>query len=175
MLRSCAVDRVFAVVRVLLLLARMVAGARNPIALPFFVGALALGGCAYQPDSFSYVRQPFNGVFVSVDCLDLAIAKRKNSTEGNVLEYQFGNRCDEPAVVDLAFARVYGTTTDGSSMDLYAFDPFHELKALRLDARSVGREAIDYPSQGTIDHVCIDAASIAHTYPPRWVCFNSKD
>jgi hypothetical protein len=144
------------------------------LARGLFVSAVALGGCAYQPDSFSHARPPYEGVRVSVECLDMAIARRKEPTpESNVLEYRFGNRCDEPAVVDLAVAKLYGTTTDGVPIDLYAFDPFHELKPLRIDARAVGREAIDYPSSATLDHMCIDVASIAHAYPARWICFNN--
>ena len=174
--RTCGAESDFALVRRLLWSHSMVVGARFPIARGLFVSALALGGCAYQPDSFSHAPPPFAGVYVSVECLDLAIARRKNATpESNVLEYRFGNRCEQPALVDLAAARVYGTTVEGDWMDLIAYDPFHELRALRIDARAVGREAIDYPSSEMLEHVCIDAASITHAYPPRWICFNNRD
>jgi hypothetical protein len=153
----------------------MVVGARFKVLQRWFVGALALGGCAYQPDSFSQVRQPFDGVYVTVSCLDLAIRQRTGpDTTSNVVEYRFGNRCDDPVVVDLASAHVYGSTSEGTAMNLFAFDPFDELRELRLDARGVGHESIDYPSDETLEHVCIDAASIAHVYPPRWVCFHNR-
>ena len=151
----------------------MVVGARFRIAQQALLSALVLGGCAYQPDSFSYVRQPFSGVFLSISCLDIAIDHRRMDTsESNLVEYSFGNRCDQPVVVDLAAARVYGQTPAGSQFQLMAFDPFHELRSMRIDGRATGRETIDYPSADALTHLCIDAASIAHTSPARWVCFN---
>ncbi len=136
------------------------------------LGSLLLSGCAYQADSFSYSREAFNGVYVSVRCLDLAIDHRKQPNASDVISYAFGNRCDEPALVDLAAARVYGHTADGSAVKLFAFDPFKEIRTMRLDGRAVGREAIEYPSSQPLADVCIDAASIAHASPARWVCFN---
>src|SRR5690242_14912551 len=107
------------------------------------IGSLVIGGCAYQPDTFSYAREPFKGVYLSVQCLDLAIAHRKQNAH-DVIAYQFGNRCDEPALVDLAAAHVTGDDADGDVIDLYAFDPVREIRAMFLDARAVGREAIEY-------------------------------
>lgn len=136
------------------------------------IGSLLLGGCAYQPDSFSYSREPFGGTYVSVSCLDLAIEHRRQPNARSVISYAFGNRCDEPVIVDLAAARVYGHTADGAAVKLFAFDPFKEIRLMRLDGRAVGREAIEYPTNQALADVCIDAASIAHTSPARWVCFN---
>jgi hypothetical protein len=138
------------------------------------VGALTLGGCAYQPDSFSHSPPPYDGVYVTVRCLDLAIRQRADpAPTSNVVEYRFGNRCDAPVILDLAAARVYGEK-DGTATDLMPFDPFHELRELQLDARAVGEELIDYPSGDALDDVCVDAASIAHVYPPRWICFHNR-
>lgn len=139
------------------------------------LGSVVLAGCAYQPDSFSYVREPFRGYYLSVDCLDIAIDHRPRGKDSDVLAYEFGNRCDEPAVVDLAAARVYGKTSDGTELTLFAFDPLREIRTMRIDARAYGREAIEYPSGRQLASVCVDAASIAHASPPRWVCFNHRD
>ena len=56
------------------------------------LGSLLLSGCAYQSDSFSYSREPFSGVYVSVSCLDLALDHRKQPNASDVISYAFGNR-----------------------------------------------------------------------------------
>lgn len=141
----------------------------------FVLGSLVLASCAYQPDSFTHAKEPFRGFYLSVNCLDLAIDHRKRAGDSDVIGYEFGNRCDEPVVVDLAAARVYGQTSGGEDIELYAFDPLREIRSLRLDGRASGREAIEYPSGQKLDRVCIDAASIAHATPPRWICFFDRD
>ena len=153
----------------------MVARARYTIFQSWFVGALALGGCAYQPDSFTHARQSFDGVQLTIDCLDLSVGHENYpSATSNVVAYWFGNRCDTPVVVDLASARVVGMASDGSAIDLHAFDPMREIRSLLLDARAVGREAIDYPSAFALHSVCVDAATIAHVQPTRWVCVDNR-
>lgn len=137
------------------------------------VGGLAAGACAYHPDSFSYSSEPFRGAYVTVDCLDMAIERRAPLRSGHtVVAYEFGNRCDEPALVDLAAARLVGHTSNGLTIDLVAYDPEQEIRPMRLDGRAVGREAIAYAGDASVRGVCIDAASIAHRSPPRWLCFH---
>jgi hypothetical protein len=154
----------------------MVANARFGLISHCCVGALALGACAYQPDSFNHVRQPFEGAYVTVHCLDIALQHRPRSTRlRNVIEYHFANRCNEPTIVDLAAARVYGRTIDGQTSALFPFDPFHELRLLEIDARAVGQETIEYPSSQTLTSLCIDAAPIAHVAPSRWLCFDNRE
>ena len=153
----------------------MVARARYTSFQSWFVGALALGGCAYQPDSFAHARQTFDGVQLTIDCLDLSVRHDPYpSATSNVVAYWFGNRCDTPVVVDLASARVVGMATDGSAIDLSAFDPMREIRSLLLDARAVGHESIDYPSALMLNSVCVDAATIAHVQPTRWVCVDNR-
>lgn len=140
------------------------------------LGSLALGGCAYQADSFSYAREPFSGVYMTVDCLDVAIDHQsRHAASKNVITYAFGNRCDDPVVVDLASVRVYGRASDGTELQLFAFDPDHEIRVMQIDGRAVGREAIEYPSDQTLKSMCVDAGSIAHSPVPRWVCFEHRD
>lgn len=140
------------------------------------LGSLVLVGCAYQPDSFSYSRETFTGVYVTVNCLDVAVDHQKRVAKSrNVITYSFGNRCDEPVVVDLATVRVYGHANDGTEQQLFAFDPDHEIRTMRIDARAVGREAIEYPSKGSLANMCVDVGSIARSNVPRWVCFNDRN
>ena len=127
----------------------------------------ALIGCAYSPGSL-HTRA---GETVQTGCIDLAIERRPDLPGQSVLAYTFGNRCDHPAVVDLARVAAVGRTVDGREVNLAAFDPHHELRAVELDGRASGNEAIAYPSTIPLAEVCVDAAAIAHESPARWVCF----
>ena len=103
-----------------------------------------LVGCAYQSGSFDSELQEFPGQRTAVDCLDVSIQRRPDLPQGDaVLAYAFGNRCDHPALVDLSAAIVVGRD-DRGTVKLAAFDPFHEIKPLRLDGRAVGKEALSY-------------------------------
>lgn len=88
-----------------------------------------------------------------------------------MLAYAFGNRCDKPATIDLARTSVVGRTFDGQELELRAFDPNAEIRELRIDGRTSGAEAIAYPADTRFAEVCVDAASIAHVAPARWLCF----
>jgi hypothetical protein len=136
---------------------------------------LALAGCAYQPGSFHSIQQPFAGKQATFGCLDLAVERRDDLPSGSaVVSYAFGNRCDHPAVVDLATIAVVGRTTDGRQLELTAFDPRHEISVMRIDGRAVGREAIAYPVDEPLSEVCIDAGSIARWASEQWMCFASR-
>jgi hypothetical protein len=136
---------------------------------------LALAGCAYEPGSFHSISQPFSGHELTIGCIDIAIDRRADLPSGDaVVSYSFGNRCDHPAVVDLAKAKVFGRSDDGSRIDLVAYDPRHEIEALWLDGRAVGREAIAYPSESPLSEVCVDAASIAREGTVQWLCLASR-
>lgn len=144
-------------------------------ALPQSMRALlvvTLVGCAYKPGSFTHTRHAFVGQRTTVGCLDLAIERRPDlPTGGTVLAYEFGNRCDRATTIDLAQARVEGRTFGGETLTLAPYDPAAEIRPLLLDARSAGGEAIAYPARESLAEVCIDAASIARTGVPRWLCF----
>ena len=136
---------------------------------------LALAGCAYQPGSFHSVMQDFSGQQTTVDCLDLAVDRRPDLPDGSaVVRFAFGNRCDHPVVVDLASASIIGRTADGQHLQLTAYDPRHEIQSMRIDGRAVGREALAFPADTTIDEICIDAASIAHGSSAQWMCLVSR-
>lgn len=133
--------------------------------------ALVVAGCAYQPGSFRYMTEHFDGQITTIDCLDIAVDRQPDLVSGAaVVRYMFGNRCDHPAIVDLASAAVVGRTTDEQQLALAAYDPRHELAVLRIDGRAFGREAIAYPAQTPLGVICVDAASIAHAGTVQWLC-----
>jgi hypothetical protein len=130
-----------------------------------------VAGCAYHPGSYAYLKQGFPGQRITVGCLDIAIARRADTPDGVVLEFQFGNRCERPSPVDIPTV-VTGKTPGGKERDLLAFDPNGEIKALSLDGRSFGSETIEYrpdDDYGTVD-VCFDVAAIVRQTPARRVC-----
>jgi hypothetical protein len=138
------------------------------------IAAASLAACmpAYQPGSFTRRQGPFTGERVTVRCLDLAIERRADMNRSAVIEYEFGNRCNFPQVVDFASLRVIGRAANGAERALQPYDPRGELVALRLGGRYRGREAIAYPSGEPIAEVCVDAASLVHAEPERWVCMS---
>ena len=137
--------------------------------------SVALTACAYGPGSFHHFGHEFSGQRTTVGCLDLAVERRPDLTSGGtVLAYDFGNRCDHPAVVDLATVAVVGRTVAGDEVKLSPFDPEHELKVLSLDGRAAGQEAIAYPSNIALAEVCVDASSISHQGGPAWLCFGNR-
>ncbi|HEY0477276.1 MAG TPA: hypothetical protein VGD37_07110, partial [Kofleriaceae bacterium] len=161
----------------------------------------ALLGCAYQPGSFRYPPQDFPGQRLTVGCLDLAVERRADLAtglaRGPVLAYQFANRCDHPAMIDLAAVAVVRRDAQGVDVALRPYDPHAELHPVALDGRNVGTEALVYVavrsagwpaaspadqlSDGTVDQdadpsipqVCVDAATLAHQGGPQWLCFGA--
>jgi hypothetical protein len=137
--------------------------------------SVALAACAYRPGSFSHFSQDFPGQRTTVGCIDLSVERRPDLTGGGtVLAYEFGNRCDHPAAVDFTQVNVVARTYEGSDVTLHPFDPEWQIKPLELDGRATGREAIAYPYDDRLAEVCVDAASLAHQAPARWLCFASN-
>ena len=133
----------------------------------------ALVGCAYQPGSFAHAQHDFVGQRVSLGCLDIAVERRADAAMGPVLGYQFGNRCDHPALIDLGAARVIGRDAQGADVALRPYDPQREIRPAEIDGRGVGAEALAYASDRPLSEVCADAAALAHAVPPRWLCFGA--
>ena len=135
-------------------------------------------GCSYDPGAFSYPGRQFPGQRVTVGCLDISVDRRADMDDKVVVNYQFGNRCNESVVVDLVRVPVTGRTTMGDEVTLAAFDPKTELIALKLGARQAGGEAIayPYPTAHALTQICVDAAAIyAGAREHRWLCFGSKE
>jgi hypothetical protein len=135
----------------------------------------ALAGCAtYSPGSFAHGAGPeaeFAGQRVTVGCLDVAIARRPDHASKAVIQYRFGNRCNRSIVVDLQRVVVIGRLDDGAELQLSPYDPDAELRPARLDGLRAGGEAIAYQAPRDVAEVCVDAASIVHAEPARWLCF----
>jgi hypothetical protein len=136
--------------------------------------AAALCGCAYKPGSFSHLQQEFPGQRTTVGCIDLAVERRPDlSSGGSVLAYEFGNRCDHPATVDLANAHVLAQLDDGTRTRMYPWDPNDEIRELQIDGRGAGAEALAYPANAHVYQICVDGASVTHEARARWLCFTS--
>jgi hypothetical protein len=139
------------------------------------VSVLCLGACAYHPGSYAHYGNPFVGQRVTVGCLDLGIARRIDRDPNTaVMAYEFGNRCPGPAIVDFARANVVGRTVDGKEVALAPYDPHQEVRALEIDGRMIGKEALAYPSEVAVVQICVDAASIAHRPEAQWICFGGE-
>ncbi len=133
---------------------------------------LALGGCTtYQPGSFASRTGPFQGERTTAGCLDIAVARRSEPLAANIIQYQFANRCDRPALVDLGAVAVVGRTIEGAEVSLEPYDPGAEIKPFSLDARLVGQEALAYESSEPLTQICVDMASIGRATPAQWQCF----
>jgi hypothetical protein len=137
--------------------------------------ALAIAACAYKPGSYQSPSREFVGQRTSVGCLDIAVDRRTDMGSSAVLGYTFGNRCDHPAVIDLAWVNVIGRTATGAEITLVPYDPKGELKVVRLDGRQAGSEAIAYPAPEALGQLCVDVASLAQTRPAQWLCFGNPE
>ncbi|HEX3758817.1 MAG TPA: hypothetical protein VHW23_08935 [Kofleriaceae bacterium] len=142
-----------------------------------------LVGCGYQPGSFAHASHDFVGQRVTVGCLDIAVERRADHAIGPVLGYQFANRCDRAAPVDLAAVAVIGRDAQGADVALRPYDPRGEIHPAALDGRSAGAEAVVYGVPGRIPghatraapirEVCADAAALGDAAPPHWLCFGA--
>jgi hypothetical protein len=130
-------------------------------------------GCGYQPGSFNAGAKPAIGARATVGCLDVSVQRRADLSIGPVLAYFFANRCDGAATVDLAAAQVVGRDVTGAEVALRPYDPRGEIRALALDGRTTGDEALAYPSSRAMLEVCIDIAALAGLAPARWLCLGA--
>jgi hypothetical protein len=125
---------------------------------------VGLTACGYRGGSFSGPRGAFAGDRVTVGCLDVAVsAVHDAAAEGPAIAYEFGNRCDRPARVDLTAIAVRGRTAGGAEVTLAPFDPLGELRPARLEARRTGREVIEYQAAAgeALTLICADVGMIA--------------
>jgi hypothetical protein len=154
------------------------------------VGAVSLSiaiawcasACAYQPGSF-HGRRPrldFAGERATVGCLDIAVAGRWKAADvrGQVVEIDFGNRCDRPVVVDFTSLRAVGRDDGGREQALAVYDPAGEIRPLDLEARTVGREVLELrpaalaapASPGRLRSACLDLGRLRGGPAERWIC-----
>ena len=119
--------------------------------------------------------QPARGATrLEIGCVDFAVSQRvvDDAEGGLAVQYEFGNRCEQPQVIDLATVHVVGRTADQREIPLHAYDPDSELTPLKLDGKSWGTEAILYRDElgAHVRQVCVDVASVVHADEARWVC-----
>ncbi len=148
------------------------------------LAALLLAGCTYQAGSYRPPvgmagYQPARGATrLAIGCVDLAVSQRvvDDAEGGLAVQYEFGNRCEQPQVIDLATVRVVGRTADQREIPLHAYDPDSELTPLELDGKSWGAEAVLYRDElgADVRQVCVDVASIVHADAARLVCIAAE-
>ena len=132
----------------------------------------ASAACAsYRAGSFEISGEPFLGERTTAGCLDLAVDVGRDAVAtGPVVQYQFGNRCDRAASIDLGGVRVTGRTSTGEEVAMVAYDPYGQIRRLPLDARASGRERIEYRTArefgGDVIAVCVAIGSIAGDETP---------
>ncbi|HET9625705.1 MAG TPA: hypothetical protein VFP84_30275 [Kofleriaceae bacterium] len=150
----------------------------------WIVAALAASvvGCAYRPGAFEYANHTFPGERATVGCLDVAVERRADMPVGPVLGFQFANRCDRVAPIDLGSVRVVGRDRAGRETPLVAYDPDREIRLVWLDGRSANGEALAYglDADGVqpappVTEVCVDVATMARSQPAQWRCFATRD
>lgn len=137
------------------------------------IATAATAACAsYRAGSFEMSGEPFLGERTTAGCLDLAVEVARDAVAtGPVVQYQFGNRCDRVATIDLAGVRVTGRTSSGEEVAMVAYDPYGQIRPLPLDARGSGRERIEYRTtrdfSGDVVAVCVAIGSIGGDGAPR--------
>ena len=136
---------------------------------------LAIAACAYRPGSTQPAAREPVGQRTSVGCLDIAVERQTDTGSSAVLGYTFGNRCDQPAVIDLAWVNVIGRTADGAEVTLVPYDPKGELAVVQLEGRAAGSRSISYPATDKVGQLCVDVASLAQTKPAQWLCFGNPE
>lgn len=155
------------------------AGVRPVTGWTLAIAVLALtGACGYQPGSFRsrLPSRDFAAARATVGCLDVAVAGRWDAARTDqVVEIDFGNRCDRPVVVDFTSLRAAARDAGGREYRLIVYDPGHEIRPLGLEARSVGREVLELrpADDAPLDMraACVDVGLLAGgPAPPRWLC-----
>jgi hypothetical protein len=130
--------------------------------------AAALGACGYQAGSFQHPTADFEGTRVTVGCIDAAVAPYADPhVFGPAAIFTVGNRCDAAVLVDLAVPAT-ANLLDGRASPLVLRDPRDEVEPVLLEARTIGREHLEYiaPAKPARE-VCFDLAGIDAEAPAR--------
>jgi hypothetical protein len=142
------------------------------------LAAATIAGCGgYRAGSFAGLGGSFAGERRTVGCLDLAVAPVDDAAAaGPVAAITFANRCDAGVVIDLTAIAATGRDLGGREVAMGRFDPDREIGAGLLEARTIGRELIEYqPLDGgpAPYDLCLDlsAVDVAEPSPtPVVVC-----
>lgn len=141
---------------------------RRAVALAALSGLGALAACTPYRAGGLQRSAPSGVVVVASGCLDVAAAVSDDAVAAwPVIDVQFGNRCDRPVPVDLRTIGVFGHTRTGRAVALVPYDPRGELAALPLEARTAGRERLQYRDRRDLGvvgddvvDVCLDLAGL---------------
>jgi hypothetical protein len=123
-----------------------------------------------------------------VGCLDVAvhpIATDEVGRSAAIVDIAFGERCGQPACLDLAGLRATSRQGDGRSLAMFVSDPREEIRPATLDARAGGHERLVLrpsrsgpdepgPPPGAWTQLCVDYGRLAcdeRTDEHRVVCF----
>ena len=142
-----------------------------------FLLAIPLASCAYTPNSFSSYQTSFPGARTTVGCLDVAVTVVERTDTGTILSYSVGNRCDRVAVIDFSALRVRFASEVSFGRDLRPYDPNGELRPLRMEARAVITEQIEYrPPASVARGLCVDVGRMnGASAVESWVCDNGGE
>jgi hypothetical protein len=132
------------------------------------LGGLALGLSAcvtYSPGTY---LQPSDVHARRVGCVEISVGlsfMKEGEANRPVVDYRFGNACDDPVAFDLGAVKVTATGQDGGHCDLYPFDPQNEIHVAQLDGRREGEEQIEYEPAGEYDaetklQLCLDLSGV---------------
>lgn len=132
--------------------------------------AAAIAGCGgYKAGSFRALSGSFAGEHRTVGCLDLAVEPVSDAAAaGLVAGITFANRCDVAVVLDLLAIEAVGRDLDGREIPMTAFDPDRELRPGLLEARTIGREVLEYQPLGggpAPYDLCLDLARVDAAAP----------
>ena len=134
---------------------------------------IAVGACVPPLEGYS---GEYHARGVALECVDIVVTSSIDNwlPEGPVVAYQFGNRCEHRARVDLGAVRVIATAADGTSTQLSPIDPKSELRAAWLPAYADGSERIAYFANRAPARLCVDVSAVARSNAhPTPTCFDN--
>jgi hypothetical protein len=119
----------------------------------------------------------FAGKRISIDCLDVAVTLTDDrAATAPVVMYTFGNSCWHSVIVDIGAVRAVGQFADGTTTDLHAYDPDHEIASLPLPGRATGKEEIEYVALGDRqpETVCLELGRIDGGTSDHQICVDHQ-
>lgn len=153
--------------------------------LLLFTPVLIASGTASCSSSLGYTPHAMHSPSVDVrrtqGCVELGFFSARDPelpVTSLYLEIHVENRCNEPALVDIAALRMFAYGHDGSRRTLSLYDPRHQVIPLHVQARRAGVERFRVDGTqgvGKVDSVCIDATDVVPDARPthgQSVCFD---
>jgi hypothetical protein len=127
---------------------------------------VSLAGCL--PD-YKPVLNP-----VTFGCLDVAVhAVWRGPQKGPIVVWDLGNSCEHSVSVDLGAATVVAGDREGHKVSTVAYDPDHEIRVRRIDARTSGQEWIEYrptTEMSYVDWLDVDVGGVSsEPRTTRWI------